>query len=223
MHDFDAGVDYSRAFTVASSRRTTLSFSTGSSFFSRRGLAEDGFTDPRYNFHLTGNVTLAHEMGRTWRLAAIYSRNAGFSDLVFEPVTSDSASVSLSGLIGRRDEISMSVSTSSGRVQSGLSNNGFDGYAAHAQWRRALTRHLAAHVNYLYYDHFFGSSVALPLGFPHASNRNGVRFGLTTSSRCDDGRGDDVIPGKKVPSGRICSECCWRGSGWRSCPSSWSH
>src|SRR5262245_31717817 len=111
MHDIDAGLNYSRSFTLASSRRTTLGFSTGSSFYTTRRLSDDGLsTQSRTHLYANGTVTLAHEMGRTWSLAAVYSRNAGFSELVFEPVTSDSASASLSGLIGRRDEISFRAS-----------------------------------------------------------------------------------------------------------------
>jgi hypothetical protein len=180
MHNVDAGVDYNRSFTLTSSRRTTVSFSTGSAFFTGRSLAEDGFSEQsRTRFFVTGNVSLVHEMGRTWRLAAVYSRSAGFSDLVFEPLTSDSVSASLSGLIGRRNEVSVRGSTSSGTVGSGRPDSDFQSYNAQAQWRRAITRFLAAQVSYLYYVHDFAQSVALPLGFPHATNRHGVRAGVT--------------------------------------------
>jgi hypothetical protein len=180
MHDIDAGVDYTRSFTLSMSRRTSVSFSTGSSFFTGSSISDAGVSErSRTRFHVTGSATLAHEMGRTWRLSAIYARSAGFSDLVFEPVTSDSVSASLSGLIGRRNEVSFRASTSRGNVGANRANNSFNTYVAHGQWRRALTRFLAAQVSYLYYDHDFGESVRLPLGFPHAVNRNGVRAGLT--------------------------------------------
>jgi hypothetical protein len=180
MHSVDAGVDYSRSFTLTSSRRTSLSFSTGSSFFTGSNISEDGFSDQsRTRFFVTGSATLLHEMGRTWRAAAVYSRSAGFSDLVFEPLTSNSVSVSVSGLIGRRNEISARASTSSGTVGSGRPGSDFQGYVASAQWRRAINRYLAANASYLFYDHDFGQSVVLPLGFPRETNRHGVRVGVT--------------------------------------------
>jgi hypothetical protein len=180
MHSVDAGVDYNRSFTLTSSRRTSVSFSTGSSFITGSNISEDGFSDQsRTRFFVTGSATLLHEMGRTWRLAAVYSRSAGFSDLVFEPLTSDSVSVSVSGLIGRRNEISARASVSSGTVGSGRPGSDFQGYVASAQWRRAINRFLAAQASYLFYDHDFGQSVVLPLGFPRATNRHGVRVGVT--------------------------------------------
>jgi hypothetical protein len=180
MHNVDAGVDYNRSFTLTSSRRTTVSFSTGSAFFTGRSLSEDGLSEQsRTRFFVTGNASLVHEMGRTWRLAAIYVRSAAFSEVVFEPLTSDSVSVSLSGLIGRRNEVSARVSTTSGTSGSGRPGSDFQAYVASAQWRRALTRYIAANASYLFYDHDFGQSVVLPLGFPHATNRHGVRAGLT--------------------------------------------
>jgi hypothetical protein len=118
-------------------------------------------------------------MGRTWRLAVIYSRTAGFNDVVFEPVTSDSLTASLSGLVGRRNEIGFRASASSGNVGASRANNEYESYVARAHWRRALTRYLAAQVSYLFYKHDFGRSVALPSRFPQALDRQGVNIGVT--------------------------------------------
>jgi hypothetical protein len=180
MHDIDVGVDYSRALTLSMSRRTTVSFSTGSSFLAARDVSGGDFSGrQRARFYVTGHAQLLHEMGRTWSLAVVYSRTAGFNDVVFEPVTSDSATASLSGLVGRRNEISFMGSASKGNVGASRANNEYSSYVAKAEWRRALTRHLAAQVSYLYYNHDFGQSVGLPLGFPQALDRQGVNFGLT--------------------------------------------
>ena len=113
--------------------------------------------------------TLAHEMGRTWRLAAVYQRSAGFSDLVFEPVTSDSVT-RVAFRPHRAPQRVLSVKPRRPRARGNRSsNNDFTSYSAHAQWRRAMTRHLAAHVNYLYYNHDFGQSVSAAVGFPHSA------------------------------------------------------
>jgi hypothetical protein len=180
MHDFDLGVDYSRAFALSMSRRTKLSFTTGSSF-----IASSDFSGSDVNrsspsrFFVRGSAQLAHEMGRTWRAALVYQRSVGFSDLVLEPVTSNAVSATLSGLIGRRNELSFSATASKGEVGFDRQNNNYENYVAQALWRRALTRYIAAQVSYLYYDHDFQQSVLLPVTFPHDLRRNGVRFGLT--------------------------------------------
>src|SRR5205823_573717 len=57
MHDIDAGVDYHRDVTIR--RRTTLTFSTGTSVVST----------PLDGAHpvATGSATLSRDIGRSWR------------------------------------------------------------------------------------------------------------------------------------------------------------
>lgn len=177
--DIDAGIDYNRSFALTMTRRTRVSFRTGTSFISRRYLSEGSFVRDRARFYVTGTAELTHEMGRTWRAAAVYRRSAGFNELVIDPIISDSVTASLSGLLlGRRNEFRASASASRGEVANDLNNNSYTGYRALAQLRRGLTRHLAAQVSYVFYKHEFGSNVLLPAAFPHRLDRQGVNFGL---------------------------------------------
>ncbi len=180
MHDFIVGVDYNRSIALAMSRRTRLAFSTGTSFISGSQASGVNFGNPRprSRFYVTGTANLVHEMGRTWRAAAAYRRSASFSELVLAPVVSDSLTATLSGLLGRRNEVSLIASASNGHVGEVRTSNDFTSYTASAQLRRALTRHLAAHVSYILYRHDFDDQVLLPTGFPQSLNRRGVNFGL---------------------------------------------
>ncbi len=179
MHDLDLGVDYSRSLALTMSRRTKVSFSTGSSFVTASDLSVGDIpARTRTRFFVTGSARLAHEMGRTWNFSLAYARSVGISDLILELVTSDSVRASLSGLIGRRNEVSLSASAVRGHAGIDRANNDLANYIAGAQWRRALTRHLAALVSYQFYKHEFGDAVHLPFGYPAATDRQGVRFAL---------------------------------------------
>ncbi len=179
MQDIQVGIDYNRSLTLSMSRRTRISFSTGTSYLGRSDLSgSDLDAQRRSRFYITGNATLTHEMGRTWRTGLVYQRSAGFSELAFEPVTSDSVTASLSGLLGRRIEFSAQASASSGHVGDRRTNDDYTSYRATAQLRRAITRYLAARVAYLYYQHDFANQIRLPIGFPQALERNGVQFGI---------------------------------------------
>jgi hypothetical protein len=180
MQDIQAGIDYNRTIALSMSRRTRVSFSTGTAYIARSDLSGSELDQRRRSrFYVTGTAEITHEMGRTWKAAAIYRRSAGFSELVFEPVTSDSVSATLSGLLGRRIEVSALAGASRGEVGDFRTNDHFTSYRATAQVRRALNRYMAAHVTYLFYQHDFGNQINLPIGFPQSLDRQGVQFGLS--------------------------------------------
>lgn len=179
MHDIQAGIDYNRSIALSMTRRTRVSLSTGTSYIGRSNLSGSDFDNRRRSrLYVTGTAEIIHEMGRSWTANAIYRRSAGFSELVFEPVTSDSVMATLSGLIGRRFEVSAQAGASKGQVGDLRTNDHYTSYRATAQVRRAITRHLAARVAYVYYQHEFENQIALPIGFPQSLDRQGVQFGL---------------------------------------------
>ena len=179
VQDINVGVDYNRSFAISMSRRTRVGFGTGTSFVKGSEISGGEFTQgTKSRFYVTGTADIVHEMGRTWRAAAAYRRSAGFSELVFEPVISDSLTGTLSGLLGRRNEVSMTASASTGDVGNNRPDSDYTSYFANAQFRRAITRHLAAYISYQLYRHDFGTQVRLPIGFPQYLDRQGVNFGL---------------------------------------------
>ena len=177
-HDVDAGVDYAKALSV--SRRTRISFGTGSNILVREAASggEAAPTGTITRFHAAGYFTLTREIGRTWGFSLNYDRSAAFSDVLLDPVLSDSVTASLGGLVGRRNEIRFAASLSAGEVGFGDTDNGYSTYTASAQWRRALTRNVAAFARYLYYHYNFGGAVQLPTGFVRELDRQGVRVGI---------------------------------------------
>jgi len=176
FHDVDLGVNYNR--TLSFSRRTRLSFNTGSTIVINQAQGEDGstFGDPQP--YIIGGAQLTHELGRTWQAFADYNRSVSFLDGFTSPSLNDRASAGVGGLMGRRTDLSSGVSWSTGSI--GLDENNYHAWHASAQVRFALTRGLALFGSYYYYMHEFGASVQLPRGVVSSLDRQGVRVGLTT-------------------------------------------
>lgn len=167
VHSIDAGVNFSRALSF--SRRTTLSFSTGSA-----GVADASGT----RYHITGGAQLRRELGRTWTAAAGYNRNVQFVDALRRPVLSDGAALTLGGSISRRLQFNSQAGVSF--AHSGTSGNReFDTYLATAGVNYAVTRYVALGVNYSHYRYKFAEGAVLPPGFTGEMDRQGIRASLS--------------------------------------------
>ena len=104
-HDLDLGLDYSRALSV--SRRTTVSFSSGSSVTPQnRGTA----------FNLTGNAALARQIGRTWSARVAFNRSVQVLEGFTQPVLSNAVTTTVTGALGRRASVSSSAGFTTGTV-----------------------------------------------------------------------------------------------------------
>lgn len=175
IHNIDVGVDYGRALSV--SRRTQFTFSTGSAlFFANQGIN----AERRLDYALLGSANLTHEMGRTWTTGISYQRSLSFHEGFADPFLSQALSASLQGLLSRRLRFASSAAYTRGVVGAGTSND-FTSSSANAGLQYALTRFLAAYVNYLYYQYSFPPGIAVDPRFPRSLDRRGVRIGLTTS------------------------------------------
>jgi opacity protein-like surface antigen len=177
LHNIDIGVDYGRALSV--SRRTTISFSTGSAMVARDDLSQPQVTTD-FTFQIIGEASLTHEIGRTWTAQLGYRRGVDFYEGFNDPFLSDAVSASLDGLLSRRLNFSTGVDYSFGTVGVGTDNR-YDTLAAHAGLEFGLTSMLAIYGNYLYYRYEFDQQVALDPRFAQSLNRQGVRFGLSAS------------------------------------------
>jgi hypothetical protein len=164
QHLIDAGVNYNRALSF--SRRTQLSFSTGSSIVQSTN---------RTRFNLTGNATLKHEIGRTWNAWASYARQVLLNETWTEPVLADSMSVGFGGLISRRLQFASAARGALGKQ--GLEKNapGFDAAHASATLTYAVTRFMNLGVTYSYYQQRFDDGVLLSTGVPVDATRNSIR------------------------------------------------
>jgi hypothetical protein len=164
-HNIDVGLDYNRALSF--SRRTTLSFGTGTTALT------DGQTT---SYHATGNAQLIHEIGRTWQATISYDRAFQFVDTLLEPVFYDSASAGVGGLVNRRVRVQTTARASLGKMVAGRErvDNDFDTYQGIATVAIALTRYFDLGVDYTIYRYRFGSGAVLPPGVPQNVERQSI-------------------------------------------------
>jgi hypothetical protein len=165
-HNLDVGLGYDRALSL--SRRTTLSFQTGSSAYVNKN---------RTHFRASGGARLNHQLGRTWTASIAYDRGVRFVEALRQPVFSDGVTASLGGLISRRLEFEANARAALGTVGDGQ-QNGFNSYRGAASLSMGLTRYLGVGISYSYYRNDFESSALLPSGFPHALERHSVSAGI---------------------------------------------
>lgn len=167
--NLDAGVDFNKALSF--SRRTTLSFSTGSSAIADRG---------RTYYRIIGDARLNREIGRTWNASLAYDRNVGFIETFGDPFFSDAATLSLGGMLGRRVRFHSGASASLGDVGlSGAGGSGFNTYTGSSGVNFGLTRSIGVAVDYSYYHYSFKAGALLPRGLPREMNRQGITASLS--------------------------------------------
>lgn len=174
-HDIGLGLDYDRA--LSRSRRTRLGFNFGSSII--EGPPPGRPADPPVRqVRATGNLLLTHQVGRTWTARAAYRRSNQFVEQVSAPVFTDAVTLTADGFLNRRTDVTAGAAYTVGDVV-GRSRSSFDTRTANVSVRVAITRTIAANVEYLYYYYDFAPTAGLQPGLPNRVNRNSVRVGMT--------------------------------------------
>jgi hypothetical protein len=177
QHDVQAGIDYGRPLSF--SRRTSLSFSTGSTIAVREDLSSPE-SDPTVRARLTGAASLVHELGRTWTARTSYQRGLvfreGFDDYFFR----DALATGIDGLVTRRLAVSAGATWSFAR-QDRPGSNRQTVFSASAQATYGLGPYLGLFARYLYYEYDIGDDIPLDSRIPRALERHAVRVGLSTS------------------------------------------
>jgi hypothetical protein len=105
VQDIIIGLDSGRSISL--SRRTTLTFSTGSSLIPQ---------GDKYYYLVTGDASLRREIGRTWTANLLYSHGLRFIEAVPYPFLSDSVSAGIRGNLSRRWDLGASGGYSNGQV-----------------------------------------------------------------------------------------------------------
>ncbi|HKW01036.1 MAG TPA: hypothetical protein VJN96_14515 [Vicinamibacterales bacterium] len=167
-NNIDAGLGYAKALSI--SRRTSLSFSTGTSAVSDTS---------QVHYALTGNVQLTREIGRTWSAGAGYNRGVSFIETFRAPVLADSFNAGIGGLLSRNLQVSSGVGVSRGRVGF-TANNNYQSTFVSAGLRYAFSRHLALNGNYAYYRYTMDDSIVLAPGVARQQNRQSFGFSVET-------------------------------------------
>lgn len=171
FHTIDVGVDYSRAFSISLSRRTTISFSSGTALYQT-------VTPKTFQFRVTGSARLNHEMGRTWNAGLAYNRGLGFSDTWMQPVFTDSLSAGAGGFINRRTQLRGGAGLVFGAGTVG-SYGDILGVSGGSSLSFAVTRHLNTALTYSYYRQRFASTLALVEGFPQDYDGQSIRVSVS--------------------------------------------
>jgi opacity protein-like surface antigen len=177
VHRIDAGIAYGRALSI--SRRTHVSFSTGSAIISGRG-ETSGQQTSDFAYYLSGSADLSHEMGRTWKANLAYRRGIDLHEGFSQYFLSNAMSAGLNGLISRRLQFSSGADYVFGEVGLG-SGAHYTSVSTNAGLAYALSSRLALFGRYVYYTYDFDRQVAVDPRLPRALDRQGVRVGLSTS------------------------------------------
>lgn len=163
----DVGIDFLKQLSVA--RKTTLDITTQTSMVKRP------ITGRRYR--LNGTATLSRYFRRTWHASLGASRATEFLPGFAEPLLSESAAASVSGLLRSRLEWMSSISAGRGQF-------GFDGdrrlLTSHATTRLnwAMTRHFGIYGQYGFYYYELPQGTAAVKLLPQLS-RQSFTFGVT--------------------------------------------
>jgi hypothetical protein len=169
----DVGLGYGHGPPLALSRRTTLSFGTGATGLVR----ESAPGERRVTYRLTGNATLAHQFGHSGLVSLTYVRSVRFLGGLSEALAADTVGATVTGHLGRRLSAN-AVGTYRWATLSG-SGGRLEGVRASTSAQFALGRSVALYATWFYYDYDFDREVALPPGVPPATERQGVRAGLS--------------------------------------------
>lgn len=168
-NNVDVGVDYKRP--LSRSRRTTVSFSSGTVMLDDRGA--------RY-YSVTGAAGLDREIGRTWSAGIRYFRGVNFVEAFTDPIRSDMVTARVAGLVSQRAQFRAAAVYSSGAVGFVRDAPSFDFSNATAGLTYGITRYIALSAEYVIYHYVFDPEVVNPFGLPRQLTRNGVRVQLTT-------------------------------------------
>jgi opacity protein-like surface antigen len=166
-HDIDIGLDYDRP--ISFSRRTTLSFSSGSSLIPQSGTM---------HYHLIGNASLTHEIARTWKTSLQYGRALQFVEAFPQPLLSDSITAGIKGNPSRRVDMTFSGSYSAGQIGVSAAGGTFGTYTGSAHIGISVNRHFALYSEYLYYHYRLGQLTSVATAVPGQLDRQTARVGL---------------------------------------------
>jgi hypothetical protein len=177
FHDIIVGVSYARALSF--SRRTSISFSTGSTLSAGERL-DVPESELESHFRFTGSAALTHELGRTWTAQVGYHRGFVYYEDFNDTYFTEAVRGGIGGLVTRR------LDTSTGVVwvltsEDSRGGNAPRGLTGSAQARYALSRFLALFATYVYYEHDLRGAEPLDPQVPQLVDRQGFRAGITAT------------------------------------------
>jgi hypothetical protein len=168
QRSFDAGINYSRP--LSTSRRTTVSFGSGSS-------AIDNGQETFYT--ITGNASLSHQIGRSWETNLVYSRGLGVVAGFPEPFFADAVNANLRGRLTNTLTMLTTTGFANGNVGLGSNADNFASFQATTRLEKVVKRErIGLYGDYFYYGYRLGNATSPIAAIPRRVNRHGVRVGL---------------------------------------------
>jgi len=164
----DIGVDCRRA--LSRSRRTTFGLAAGSMRVRAAG----------ERYRLTGEVSLAHRIRRTWSATLRYHRAAALGESIELPLFADAVATVVDGHVARRATLTLNAAYSAGSI--GLlatrPSSPFKTGSGSAALRIEPSTWYGFFIEYTYY-HFERSAAAAGIAWlPRRFDRHGLRAGL---------------------------------------------
>lgn len=178
--DIDFGIDYNRALSF--SRKTTLTFTTGSTIVSRHGTSADPLDGGR-QFRLLANVGASRAIGRYWEARVSYDRNLQFVDAFPDPFFTNGVISRISGPISRRVNLLVQADYAAGQsvdAQAVELDKTFRGGRVQARVNFAVSRFWQFYSEYYYSENHLsvGALEAMPEGLVPRKYARGLRVGL---------------------------------------------
>jgi hypothetical protein len=178
--DIDLGIDYNRALSF--SRKTTVTFKTGSTIVSRSGTSADPLELGR-QFRFLANVGASQAIGRYWEARVSYDRNLQFLDVFPDPFFTDGVIGRVSGPLSRRVNLLVQADYTIGKsidAEAVALDKTFRGGRAQARFNVAVSRFWQFYAEYYYSENHLsvGALQAFPDGLVPRKYARGLRVGL---------------------------------------------
>ncbi len=169
IEDIDIGLDYNYNRGLSLTRRTTLSFGSGSSMSQ---------VDGQRHFSVTGIVNLDQQLGRYSHLGFTYNRGVQLLEGFVKPAFTDTVSANAASAIGRRVQLAATASYSFGEV--GLSpDSDYSTWNGTGRVSFAVTTQTLLYASYGYSTHNVGRGVELLTNVPYSLDRTQLRVGAS--------------------------------------------
>lgn len=173
MHRATLGTTLARALSL--SRRATVTLSVLPSIVDTTGSTP--LAASSRNYQTQASASLAYPFTFNWGLVVSYRRLVETLAILTEPITSNGASIQLSGSPARRLALSAQARYAEGRSLLAGSGGRLETYVAGVRVQQVLLQSLALYSEYQYYYYDLGGLARLAPGLPGAFKQHGVRVG----------------------------------------------
>lgn len=177
LHNIDVGLDLKKRLSLT--RRTEVTFTTGTAFIKVKPIESAATTGPLKQFTVLGNARLNHYFGQTWVAALTYDRGWQIYDGLMAPYLGNGLTAALTGKWGQFLTAGASTGFETG-VPIGTSTGRNRATVANAWLQYAMSARIRIYGQYGFYAQRFSfPSDVTSISLPGRLSRNSARVGLT--------------------------------------------